>query len=488
MRNKKTAVKNNGKIFLNGKKTRFVTIFVVFGIITSLLSGTLVIESSAFAPDFQAESDAVYMMNLDTNIEAYKKNELKQEWPASTTKIMTCLLTLELVPNLDDTVRVTYDATNEFWEGDPNKANPSNAALEPGQEGLTYRDVLYALMIASACEGANILAINIAGDIPTFVEMMNRRAAALGCVNTHFGNAHGLFQEDNFSCAYDMYLITRYAYENYPLFAEIIKTTEYPFPANSANPGGYIKRTTNKLLQNTADNAFYYEYAFGVKTGSIGDIYDANTQSWTEGVACLVSIAQKGGFTYLVVTLNAPYHDNKGDFGGKSFNDHIRLYKWAFSTLTYQMVLSENDIISSVKVAQGENADQVQLRPEYDYATLLPNNLDKTTIQKVITKFEDEIVAPVAKGAPLGRVELRLENETLAIIDLVAVYPVERSQAAAVTEKVKDVLDKAWFKASVAALIFLIILVATLNTISRVRKQRRDARKRQRGQPPAKFQ
>jgi D-alanyl-D-alanine carboxypeptidase (penicillin-binding protein 5/6) len=456
---------------------RIVSFIVSATIILPVLSlCTRIPAAAVFMPDTQPYSEAVYMMNLDTNIEAYKKNELEAMIPASTTKIMTCLLTLELVEDLDAEVRITYDATNEFWEGDPNKSSPSNAALEPGQTGITYRDCLYALMVASACEAANILAYSIGGDEPTFVDMMNQRAKELGCVNTHFANAHGLYEYDNFTCAYDLYVITRYTYETQPEFKDIIATTEYAFPPNNANPAGYIKTTTNKLLSNTPDNPFYYPYALGVKTGSLSD-YITSDGVTHEGVACLVTIASKDGFSYLTVTLGAPYHDTNGDFAGYSFRDHLNLYEWAFSSLSYQQVLSKSDPMGEVKVLQGENADQVQLRPAYDYNTLLPIDLDRTTIQRVITRFENEVYAPVNVGDPLGRVELKLGGETLAVIDLLAAYNVERSQAAIITGALQEIVMQPWFIAMSVTVIVLGVTLVILNSVRRARKARRKKRR-----------
>jgi D-alanyl-D-alanine carboxypeptidase (penicillin-binding protein 5/6) len=474
------STKSENKIMKIIKKNRIVSFITAAAILLPMLVTFMLFAqvpaSAVFMPDVQPYSEAVYMMNLDTNIEAYKKNELEAMIPASTTKIMTCLLALELVKDLDAEVRITYDATNEFWEGDPNKSSPSNAALEPGQTGITYRDCLYALMVASACEAANILAYSIGGDEPTFVEMMNQRAKELGCVNTHFANAHGLYEYDNFTCAYDLYVITRYAYETQPEFKNLIAATEYTFPPNKANPTGYVKRTTNKLLSNTPDNAFYYSYATGVKTGSLSD-YITSDGVTHEGVACLVSIAAKDGFTYLTVTLGAPYHDENGDFAGYSFRDHLNLYEWAFSSLSYQLVLSKSDPMGEVKVLQGENADGVQLRPAHDYATLLPIDLDKTTIQRVITRFEDEVYAPVNEGDPLGRVELKLGGESLAYIDLLAAYNVERSQAAIITGTLKDIITQTWFIAMAVIVIVLGVTLVILNSVRRARKARRRRRR-----------
>ena len=129
---------------------------------------------------------------------------------------MTALVALENIKDFNAKVVVNSTATDEFWSGNPNYEGPSTADIRSGQENVTYWDCLYALMVCSACEAGNILAVNIAGSIPDFVAMMNAKAAEIGCTGTHFANTHGLYSEDNYTTARDLYLITRYAMDNYP--------------------------------------------------------------------------------------------------------------------------------------------------------------------------------------------------------------------------------------------------------------------------------
>ena len=133
--------------------------------------------SAAFTPKFALHSEGVYMVNLDTDIVIVSKNADKKLTPASTTKIMTALVALENIKDFNAKVVVNSTATDEFWSGNPNYEGPSTADIRSGQENVTYWDCLYALMVCSACEAGNILAVNIAGSIPDFVAMMNAKAA-----------------------------------------------------------------------------------------------------------------------------------------------------------------------------------------------------------------------------------------------------------------------------------------------------------------------
>ncbi|MCL2693749.1 MAG: D-alanyl-D-alanine carboxypeptidase, partial [Oscillospiraceae bacterium] len=379
---------------------------------------------SAFTPDFDIHSQSAIMVHLDTDITVFRKNELERVYPASATKIMTALVVLDNVPNLSDTVIVTNEMNTGFG-ANPNFTGASAADFVVGQENLTYLDLLYALMIASACDAANVLAYNVGGDIPTFVGMMNKKAQELGAVNTNFGNPHGLHQKDNYSCAWDMFLITKYVYEKHPNFIGIANAASYEFPMNSRNPSGYVLTNTNRLLRNVEGNTFFFEFARGVKTGSLPYFFDVDNSEYSRGNFSLVSTAVRDGNTYLLVTLGAPYHridsnsynnpgvDNMDDRAFYVYEDHLALFRWAFSQLRYQTVLSANEVIAQISVINGQDADRVQLKPAHDFSTMLPDGLDRTAVLREITYFEEELSAPITKGEVLGYVELMLAGEVL---------------------------------------------------------------------------
>ena len=152
-------------------------------------------EALSFDNELEIYSDSVYMISLDTGDVVYSKNADKQRVPASLTKIMTCLLVLEANNGDKETLLAKsanggYDAFNEL-----DGTGCSNADIKRG-ETVNYYDLLCALMVPSACEAANILAIDMCGSIEAFVEKMNLKAAEIGMKNTHYSNAHGLFAEN----------------------------------------------------------------------------------------------------------------------------------------------------------------------------------------------------------------------------------------------------------------------------------------------------
>ncbi len=422
-------------------------------------------------------SEGVYMVNLDTDVVIYAKNENKRFYPASITKIMTAIVVLENCPDLDSSVRVGYDSTNEFWEGDPNKAGVSDAAFEAGQTNLTYRDCLYALMLVSACEAANILALNLCGSIENFTALMNATAKRLGCTGTHFSNAHGLWEPENYSTPYDMYLISRYAYDRVPGFMEICDTYSYDFPPNVHNPEGYTMFTTNQLIKPSSD--FYLEYVHGIKTGSINEYYDETGTH--PGLRCLVTTAQKNGYTYLLVTMQAPFFNDSGEQYQYSALDHYNLYEWAYKSFIYQEVISKGEICTELDVLQGEE-DRIQLVADSDFTTIIPSDLaeDKNgPVQRKRTLLFDEVIAPVKKGEILGKMDIVYQGEVVKTVDLVAAKSIERSQIAYLADRAKSLTETSWFSPLLMLLLACILLNIVLMTIRR-RKLIQEARRNER--------
>lgn len=413
-------------------------------------------------------SEAVYMVNLDTDDVVFEKNADKRMYPASTTKIMTAIIVLENVSDLNKRVEVPYECFDEFVGDDPNKWDPSNADIQPLQDNLNYRDCLYALMLPSACEAANILAYNVCrGNMKAFYDKMNKKAEEIGCTGTHFSNAHGLYEDANYTTARDLYLITRYAYENLPYFMEICNTYEYEMPANANNPNPYYIYSTISLIRPTS--IYYYEYAQGVKTGTID-----------QAGRCLVSTAKKQ-YTYMLVTLGAPIYDDKGEFLEEWYSmvDAINLYEWAFENFAMATVVSKQEQITEVDVELGENATHVILVPESDYAALMPKSVEESGVQKTFTSYSS-VKAPVKRGDVLGVMDVKFKGKTIATLNLVASNDVVRSDIEYYMLKIKTEISKTWFKVSVAAFVVLFICTIISFSIDGRRKRKLAAKEKRR--------
>ena len=473
----------------------FMSILMIFSLIPS--GGFDIAASAAFTPDIDLYSSAYYMVNLDLGTVIAAKNENEKCYPASITKLMTAIVAMENCADLSMPMEVTYDATNEFWEGDPNKEGAGTCGLAAGQPNLTMKDCLYGLLIKSGCEAGNVIAYNIGkGSIPAFIELMNKKAAEIGCKNTHFGNTHGLWQEDNYSTPYDLFLIGKYIYDKLPEMIEITNTYSYVMPANKYNPSPYTIYNVNSLVNNVGENPYYYEYASGLKTGSMGEYYTKDASGeWSvyhAGFANIISTASQNGFNYMLVTCGAPYADADGNRLNGHFKDSIALYKWAFRTFDIREVMNENTFVTNVKVDMGENADVAILKPASAFSTLLPKDLDPSVIEQKITitaekNNNDAVVAPIQKGQVMGTLELLLDGNSLWTTNLVASQNIELSQFEYTMRMINSIFDKWWFRLCVVALALLIIADVVLNTVQKARIAKLEARKNRKANIRAKW-
>lgn len=454
------------------KKTKIFTIFFTIALLFSAF-GTNLTGFAVFSPSFDLNSEGVYMVNLDTGIVVASKNPDKKLYPASTTKIMTCLVALENVKNFSAKVDCDYKCYNEFsWADEyynPNFVGASNAAIEPLQDNITYQDCMYALMLRSGCEAANIIAYNISGSLEKFTDLMNETAKKIGCQNTHFSNAHGLFDENNYTTAYDLYLITRYAIDKYPGFMKFCGTAEYDMPKNDANPDGYTIYSTNRMLD--TESIYYDAGVKGIKTGSMSDYILKKNGEWDEenpvdGFCSLVTYCDKNGYKYLLVTLQAPWKNKDGETGVTGFEDHKKLYDWAYSEFERKQIIGKNQQVMEVDVEMGKDTDKVGIITTGEFYTLIPKSLDGSAIMQ-ITPTVEPFTAPVSKGESVGDLVLKLNGETLATIPLETETDVALDGVAKLKHRIKTVMGSPGVIASIVILVVMIIAFAISKAISK---------------------
>ena len=211
-------------------------------------------------PDQLYAASAV-LMTQDKGEIIFEKDPDTVRYPASMTKILTVLLAIMLIDDLDQKVTVSAAAVNV-------PEDSSTMYLKEGEE-VRLIDVLYGTMLLSANDGANVIAEAVSGDIPHFVQLMNDTAAAMGCTNTHFVNPHGYHDDNHYSTARDIAIIAREAMKN-PLFKEISSTVTYKLPRTNKQRARTITTKSEYMLMGTEEkpNKYYFEYATGIKTGS----------------------------------------------------------------------------------------------------------------------------------------------------------------------------------------------------------------------------
>ena len=216
------------------------------------------IQSNSVAgwPEGQAiQAAAGVVLDMDTGAFLYSKNCDRKLYPASITKIMTCLLTLE---NADlDAVMTCSPIVYELDE------NASNTGLSEGEQ-MSIRDALYTLMLESANDTANALAEYVGGSMEGFAQMMNAKAESLGCTGTHFSNPSGLHADDHYTTAHDMALIAQAAYAN-ETFRTMCGTVEYEVPPTNMYEETRYLSNHHQMLKGDTD--YYTSWCTGGKTG-----------------------------------------------------------------------------------------------------------------------------------------------------------------------------------------------------------------------------
>lgn len=265
------------------------------------------------------ESYASIVLDAGSNVVLYEKNPDAKVYPASITKIMTALVVLDKVKNLDEEVFFTYNACNKGID-----RNSTTIGASAGDK-LSVKECLYAILLPSANDAANALAEHVAGNINDFTMLMNEKAKMLGMENTHFNNPSGLHDEDHYSTARDLGKMMSYAVK-IPYFLQVSGSLsfthapirKYKNPKNSNN----TMLNTNSLIM--GGNKYYYKYAVSGKTGHTG-----------EAGYCLAASAIKNDMHLVCITMNS-----------KGFNDRFvdskNLFNFYFDNYV-SLKIKEND-------------------------------------------------------------------------------------------------------------------------------------------------
>lgn len=318
---------------------------------------------------------------------------------ASTTKIMTTLLTLES-GGLDEPFTVDTEAI---------RVEGSSMGLTEG-DIVTKRALCYGMLLPSGNDAANASAVKLAGSIEKFSDMMNSRAASIGMRNSFFVTPSGMDAKGHGSTAYDMALLTREAMKNDD-FREICSSQNARLMYGNPPYQRWLNNT-NKLLK-------MYDGCIGVKTGFTD-----------EAGRCLVSACERDGITLICVTLNAP----------DDWNDHMKLYNYGFSAvrlinLEYARDGYEADVVGGMR-------DGVRLiASEYPQAVLTPSDSTRVSMKVYIPDF---VYAPVKQGECIGKIEYLLDGRIVEEVKLEAAEDcaAKTKEENALALKIKEALQR----------------------------------------------
>lgn len=404
---------------------------------------------------FSLTATAALLIELNTDTVLYSLNAKEQRYPASLTKIMTCMLALEN-GNLDDVLTVSATALEGLDEAG------STADLQVGEQ-LTLLDMLYCVMISSANEACNVVAEYVSGSIDAFVELMNQRAQELGCTGTHFANPHGLHDENHYTTAYDLSLIVRQAL-TYEDFCTICNTPSYTLPETNMHAARTIN-TTNNLI--SVNSNFYYSKAMGVKTGFT-----------TPAGRCLISTADNGNLHLLCIVMGAATEDlGNQDWYLHNFPECINLFDYGFDNYQIATLLTTLYPVAEITVNQSAGPQTVALAPNTEIRTLVEMNYDPDELEMDIQLYSDSVDAPVEAGDVLGRVTVSFRGEVLGSSELAAITSVARSEITHQVEETKVYVEDNWWKWLLGILIAIVILIIVCLILLQIYRRQERRRK-----------
>lgn len=373
-------------------KTIWKKILIINLALFILISNLYFVHGNDGLPETSAGS--VFIIDNRTNKVLYSKNENEKMYPASTTKILTAILTLEN-SNLDDVVTASYDAVMSIPDG------YSTANIQIGEQ-LTVEQLLQMLLVHSANDAANILAEYVGGSVDSFVSMMNTKLNELGLDNSHFTNTYGKHDDNHYTTAHDLAYLFKYCLNN-ETFRKIAGSASCAIPDTNESQSR-LYTSTNELLNPNSKN--YYKYLTAGKTGYT-----------SEAKECLVSSAYKNNLELICVILGS----------SNRFNDTRNLYEYGFSNYEIKNVVNENDIATQIDVSNAtKDTKRLDLLVKETIPALVKSGETNIDLNSEV-HLNDNISAPITENETLGTITYKIDGIEYTT-DLIASHSVEKSK------------------------------------------------------------
>ena len=401
------------------KIKKIINVLIIF---TIILTTFILNKNYSYAENdtnLHIYSDSVILIENQTGKTLYEKNSEQKMYPASTTKILTAIITIEK-GNLSDKVTVSKSAIAQM------KSGYTSAYLSEG-EIISVEDLLKVLLVNSANDASNVLAEYISGSIENFVNLMNEKVIELGCKNTHFVTTNGLHDDNHYTTAKDLSIIARYCMQN-ETFRKIVSMKKCIIPPTNKSDER-IYKNTNDLINPAS--GYYYPSCIGIKTGYT-----------SEAKNCLISACSKNGLQVIAVVLGASITENHKS---ARYVDSKTLYDYTYSNYSIQNIAKSSSIIESIEVKNGtDETKSLELKLEKDLNVLV-NNKDKNNIKTEIS-IKDNLSAPLATNSVVGNVTYTIGTDKYSI-NLLASHDVEKKE------------NIIWILRFILILIFLILIL-----------------------------
>lgn len=336
--------------------------------------------------DLGLNAKSAILMEESTGNILYESNPDERLPIASVTKVMTMLLIMEAVDSgkisLDDMVTVSENAMS--YGG-------STMFLETGEQ-LTVNDMLKGIAVASANDGCVAMAEHLAGSESAFVDMMNEKAKELGMENTHFMNTNGLDEDDHYSSARDVAIMSRELMKHETIF------NYTSIWMDTLRGGKFQLANTNKLIR-------FYDGANGLKTGST-----------SKALCCLSAAAKRNDMQLIAVVLGAPT-------SAERFASAKSLLDYGFANYAVNTQITAGDEVQKIAVEKGVDKE-VDVVAGDSCSTLVKKGQEDNITKEI--KIDETITAPIEAGQKIGTMTISRDGEVIADIDLNASSAVEK--------------------------------------------------------------
>lgn len=365
-------------------------LFIFIILLDSILPSFVFAEDSA---TLNIGSPVALLMDMTTGKILYEKNPKERRSPASLTKVMTAIIVLENC-ELTDVATVSYDSVMSLSSG------YVTANLQVGEE-LTIEQLLYVLMVGSSNDAAIVLAEHVSGSVESFSELMNQKAIELGCLDTNFVNPNGVHDENHYSTAYDLAIISQYAMKN-ETFRKLVSTTSYKLPiTNKYETEDRLFTTTNELLivnnNNRTDN-YYYKYATGIKTGFT-----------TPAGNCLIASTSRDGLEFISIVMGAGQTE---DGYSQRYLDTISLLDYGYETYTIKQVYDKGSIAQTTKVKKAtRETKRLDLILEKNITVLIKKENSSNALLPTV-ELNENLKAPIKQGDAVGTISYTVDGIT----------------------------------------------------------------------------
>jgi len=352
--------------------------FFIFLILVPTISFTIVTKHLNASNEFiDITAEAAIIMDYDSGKILWEKNSREMLYPASTTKMMTGIIAIENITDLNEIVKISRNASG------------TNSSFFPFKIGdrISVMDLLKAALINSNNNATIAIAEYMSGNEKDFVKLMNEKAKEIGAFDTFFQNTNGLDTgyPEHKTTARDLAIIAKYCMNN-ELFKRII---------NIKND--YIFINDEKIDIFNTNILLFFDYIKGIKTG------------FTKNAGyCLVLYSERQGLKLITVVLKSEEN--------KRAEDILKLINWANDNYSNTNIVNSSKIYKTIKIKNGSSEVPLDLYPQTDFTQLVNIN-DKIEITETLNT---DMILPVAKGQETGKIIVYIKNENVKEIKLIS--------------------------------------------------------------------